>query len=75
MKRNGVAISILNYEIKRESFDDNGAKMVILFAVGGDCEGPQQHLQVLSEFARMLAKADVVQTTSKQSAMTMSLRP
>lgn len=60
VRRNGIAIAVLGHEIPWESLDDTGAKVVVLFAVGADDEGSKQHLQLLSEFARKLAKADVV---------------
>lgn len=73
VKRNGVAIAILDHEIEWESLDDTGAKVVVLFAVGADDEGSKRHLQLLSEFARKLAKADVVrdllQATSKDQVV------
>ncbi len=39
VKRSGVAIAILEHEIKWESLDDTGAKVVVLFDVGNDSEG------------------------------------
>lgn len=60
VRRNGIAVAVLDHEIPWESLDDTGAKVVVLFAVGADDEGSKRHLQLLSEFARKLAKADVV---------------
>ncbi|KFF31824.1 PTS sugar transporter subunit IIA [Bifidobacterium bombi] len=62
VKRNGVAVAVLKDEIPWESLDDTGAKVVVLFAVGSDDEGSKRHLQLLSLFARRLAKADVVKS-------------
>ncbi|MSS13297.1 PTS sugar transporter subunit IIA [Bifidobacterium tsurumiense] len=58
--KNGVAIAILNYEIPWESLDDTGAKIVVLFTVGASGEGSNDHLRLLSLFARKMAKAEVV---------------
>ncbi|BDR53913.1 PTS mannose transporter subunit IIAB [Bombiscardovia apis] len=65
VKRNAIAIAILDHEIPWESLDDTGAKVVALFAVGADDEGSQQHLKLLSQFARKLAKDDVTQALLK----------
>lgn len=56
----GVAIAINNKEIPWESLDDHGAKATILFAVGNDNEGTQEHLKILSLFARKLGNDEVV---------------
>ncbi|CAM2754867.1 MULTISPECIES: PTS sugar transporter subunit IIA [Streptococcus] len=56
----GVAIGINQQEIPWESLDDNGAKVVILFAVGNDTEGAQEHLKLLSLFARKLGNDEIV---------------
>jgi len=58
--KNGVAIAILNHEIPWESLDDTGAKIVVLFTVGASGEGSNDHLRLLSLFARKMAKAEVV---------------
>ena len=57
----GVAIGINQSEIPWESLDDNGAKVVILFAVGNDTEGAKEHLKLLSLFARKLGNDEVVE--------------
>lgn len=56
----GVAIGINQQEIPWESLDDNGAKVVMLFAVGNDTEGAQEHLKLLSLFARKLGNDEIV---------------
>ena len=56
----GVAIGINKTEIPWESLDGKGAKVVILFAVGNDTEGAQEHLKLLSLFARKLGNDAVV---------------
>ncbi|MFT8704386.1 PTS sugar transporter subunit IIA [Bifidobacterium aquikefiricola] len=59
VQRNGVAIAILRHEISWESLDSTGAKVVVLFAVGASGENSQEHLKLLSLFARQLAKESV----------------
>lgn len=60
VRKSGVAIGINKIEIPWESLDNNGAKVVILFAVGNDTEGAQEHLKLLSLFARKLGNDEVV---------------
>lgn len=57
----GVAIGINESEIPWESLDGNGAKVVILFAVGNDSEGANSHLKLLSLFARKLGNDEVIE--------------
>ncbi|KRM84163.1 PTS system fructose-specific IIA component [Limosilactobacillus coleohominis DSM 14060] len=61
VKKNGVAIAILNKEIPWESLDDTGAKVVVLFDVGDDSEGAKEHLKMLSMFAKKLGKDEVIE--------------
>lgn len=61
VKKNGVAIAILNNEIPWESLDDTGAKVVVLFDVGDDSEGAKEHLKMLSMFAKKLGKDEVIE--------------
>ncbi|WP_368646210.1 PTS sugar transporter subunit IIA [Alkalibacterium putridalgicola] len=56
----GVAIGTLNEEISWETLDGKGVKGIVLFAVGNDSEGANQHLKLLSLFARKLGNDDVV---------------
>lgn len=58
---NGVAIAVLDHEIRWESLDDTGAKVVVLLAVGADGEGSNEHLRILSLFARKLGKSKVIE--------------
>jgi len=60
VKKVGVAIGILEHEIKWESLDDNGVKVVILFSVANDSNGAETHLKLLSKVARKLGKDEVV---------------
>ncbi|VUX37159.1 PTS system mannose-specific EIIBCA component [Bifidobacterium catenulatum] len=57
--KNGVAIAILDHEIKWESLDDTGAKVVVLLTVGASGDGSNEHLRLLSLFARKMAKQEV----------------
>lgn len=65
VKKNGVAIAILDHEVEWESLDDTGAKVVVLFDVGDDSEGAKEHLRVLSMFARKLGKDEVIDALLK----------
>ncbi|KRN30076.1 fructose PTS transporter subunit IIA [Liquorilactobacillus mali] len=60
VKRNGVAIAILDHEIEWDSLDDTGAKVVVLFDIGENSEGAKEHLKMLSVFARKLGKKEVI---------------
>lgn len=61
VRKNGMAIAILRNEIPWESLDETGAKAVVLFTVGANDDGAQEHLKLLSMFARKLAKSQVVE--------------
>ncbi|WP_461239803.1 PTS sugar transporter subunit IIA [Paucilactobacillus sp. N302-9] len=56
----GVAIVTLNEPIEWESLDDEKIKIVVLFAVTDSPEGAQEHLKLLSQFARKLGNDDVL---------------
>lgn len=56
----GVAIGILDNEIEWESLDDNGVKVIILFAVGSDNKDAKEHLKLLSLFAKKLGRDTVI---------------
>ena len=62
VRRNGVAIAVLDHEIAWESLDETGAKVVVLMAVGASDAGSEDHLKMLSLFARKLGKAHVIET-------------
>ncbi|MGF2943212.1 fructose PTS transporter subunit IIA [Enterococcus xiangfangensis] len=57
----GVAIGINQEEIPWESLDGKGVKGIILFAVGNDNEGANEHLKSLSLFARKLGNDEVIE--------------
>ncbi|EPA0827194.1 PTS sugar transporter subunit IIA [Enterococcus hirae] len=59
--RIGVAIGVTENEIPWESLDGKGVKGIILFAVGDDNEGVQEHLKLLSLFARKLGNDEVIE--------------
>ncbi len=59
--RIGVAIGVTENEIPWESLDGKGVKGIILFAVGDDNEGAQEHLKLLSLFARKLGNDEVIE--------------
>lgn len=57
----GVAIGITQEEIPWETLDGKGVKGIILFAVGNDNSGAQNHLKLLSLFARKLGNDEIVE--------------
>ena len=59
--RIGGAIGVTENEIPWESLDGKGVKGIILFAVGDDNEGAQEHLKLLSLFARKLGNDEVIE--------------
>ena len=69
VKKNGVAIAILEHEIAWESLDDTGAKVVVLFDVGDDSEGAKEHLRMLSLFAKKLGKDSVIDALLKANSV------
>lgn len=65
VNKNGVAIAVLDHEIEWESLDDTGAKVVVLFTVGASGDGANEHLRLLSLFARKMAKQEVIDALLK----------
>ncbi|UPK41205.1 fructose PTS transporter subunit IIA [Paenibacillus pabuli] len=61
VKKIGVAIGINRSEIPWETLDGNGVKGIILFAVGNEQGGSQNHLKILTLFARKLGNDDVIE--------------
>lgn len=61
VKKIGVAIGINKEEIPWETLDGKGVKGIILFAVGNDNDGAQNHLKLLSLFARKLGNDEVIE--------------
>lgn len=56
-----VVIGINSSEIPWETLDDNGVKVIVLFAVGNDSIATQEHLKILSLFARKLGNDQIVE--------------
>ncbi|MBF8807410.1 MAG: PTS sugar transporter subunit IIA [Enterococcus lacertideformus] len=56
----GVAIGVTENEIPWESLDGKGVKGIILFAVGDNNQGAQEHLKLLSLFAKKLGNDEVI---------------
>ena len=65
VNKNGVAIAVLDHEIEWESLDDTGAKVVVLFTVGASGDGANEHLRLLSLFARKMAKQEIIDALLK----------
>ena len=65
VNKNGVAIAVLDHEIEWESLDDTGAKVVVLFTVGASGDGANEHLRLLSLFARNMAKQEIIDALLK----------
>lgn len=61
----GVAVAVLDKEIPWESLDGTGAKVIILFAVGADNKGAEEHLRLLAMFSRRLGNDAVVSSLMK----------
>ena len=55
-----VSVAISENEIPWETTDNHGVKVIVMFAVGDDNEGANQHLKLLSLFARKLGRDEVV---------------
>ncbi|HGI8713180.1 TPA: PTS sugar transporter subunit IIA [Streptococcus agalactiae] len=56
-----VVIGINSSEIPWETLDDNGVKVIVLFAVVNDSIAAQEHLKILSLFARKLGNDQIVE--------------
>lgn len=69
VKKPGVAIALLDHEIEWESLDDTGAKVVILFAVGADDEGANEHLKLLAMFSKRLGNDAIIQRLFKANTV------
>ncbi|WP_323703301.1 fructose PTS transporter subunit IIA [Mammaliicoccus sp. Dog046] len=57
----GVAVAILNDVVDWPSLDENGAKIVIMLAVGEDNEQSKEHLKLLSLIARKLSHEEIIE--------------
>ena len=65
VKKIGIAIGKCAYEIEWESLDDNGVKLIFLFAVNNDHEFARNHMLLLSEIARKLGNDQAVAKLQK----------
>lgn len=61
VKKTGVAIGITEEEIPWETLDGKGVKGIILFSVGKEDDGSNNHLKLLAMFARKLGNDEVVE--------------
>lgn len=61
----GVAIATIDEEIDWETLDDNGVRVIVLFAVGADAASANEHLKLLAMFAKKLGREDVVEALLK----------
>ena len=61
----GVAIATLDNEINWETLDGRGVRAIVMFAVGNDEEGANEHLRILALFARKLGREAVVDALLK----------
>lgn len=71
----GIAIAILDEVVDWPSLDENGAKIVILIAVGEENEDSKEHLKLLSLIARKLSHEEVIdqllQVTEKSEVVSI----
>ena len=65
----GIAIAKLTNEIKWETLDGNGVKVILLFAVGDKTEDAQDHLRLLAQVAGRLGKDKVVESLLKAESI------
>jgi len=65
----GIAIAKLTNEIKWETLDGKGVKVILLFAVGDKTEDAQDHLRLLAQVAGKLGKDKVVESLLKAESI------
>ena len=58
----GVAVATIDQEIPWETLDDNGVRVIVLFAVGDDAASANEHLKLL---AKKLGRETVVEALLK----------
>lgn len=61
----GIAIAKLDEEIEWETLDDNGVRLVFLFAVSNDHEYARNHMLLLADIARRLGNDEAVEQLLK----------
>lgn len=64
-----IAIAKLTNEIKWETLDGKGVKVILLFAVGDKTEDAQDHLRLLAQVAGKLGKDKVVESLLKAESI------
>lgn len=62
VKKSAISICKLDREIEWETLDGKGVKVIILFGVQDDIEAAKDHLRLLAQVARKLAKEEVVES-------------
>ncbi len=62
VKKSAISICKLDREIEWETLDGKGVKVIILFGVQDDVGAAKDHLRLLAQVARKLAKEDVVES-------------
>lgn len=65
----GVAIGKFENELEWETLDDNGVKVVCLFAVNKDHESAEKHLNLLSEVASKLGDDNAIKALLKAKSV------
>lgn len=62
VEKSAISICKLDREIDWETLDGKGVKVIILFGVQDDVEAAKDHLKLLAQVARKLAKEEVVES-------------
>lgn len=62
VKKSAISICKLDREIEWETLDGKGVKVIILFGVQDDIESAKDHLRLLAQVARKLAKEEIVES-------------
>jgi len=62
VEKSAISICKLDREIDWETLDGKGVKVIILFGVQDDVEAAKDHLKLLAQVARKLAKDEVVES-------------
>lgn len=62
VQKSAISICKLDKEIKWETLDGKGVKVIILFGVQDDVQAAKEHLKLLAQVARKLANEEVVES-------------
>lgn len=65
----GISIAQLKNEIKWETNDGKGVKVIFLFAVGDDNENSLEHLKLLAQVAGRIASDEAVEKLLKANSV------